>query len=142
MEKKTKVVVVGGTGYLGQHLLQALAGDRYDVAFTHHSCPLPRLLLEAFPHFPSFHVDLKTGLGFHSISHHFGQVRRINYPFFRRISTQIQRINVCVLETLWSEIDNLFPARRGRELCSSLCSSSLWARSRFSSLHQRPFIPC
>ncbi|KAF3541464.1 hypothetical protein F2Q69_00021284 [Brassica cretica] len=73
MEKKTKVVVVGGTGYLGQHLLQALAGDRYDVAFTHHSCPLPGLLLEAFPHFPSFHVDLKTGLGFHSISHHFGQ---------------------------------------------------------------------
>ncbi|KAF2560190.1 hypothetical protein F2Q70_00016612 [Brassica cretica] len=73
MEKKTKVVVVGGTGYLGQHLLQALAGDRYDVAFTHHSCPLPGLLLDAFPHFPSFHVDLKTGLGFHSISHHFGQ---------------------------------------------------------------------
>ncbi|KAG5410515.1 hypothetical protein IGI04_006834 [Brassica rapa subsp. trilocularis] len=73
MEKKTKVVVVGGTGYLGQHLLQAFAEDRYDVAFTHHSCPLPGLLLDAFPHFPSFHVDLKTGLGFHSISHHFGQ---------------------------------------------------------------------
>ncbi|KAL0712350.1 hypothetical protein Bca4012_019328 [Brassica carinata] len=73
-KKKTKVVVVGGTGYLGQHLLQAFAaaqGDhRYDVAFTHHSCPLP---LDAFPHFPSFHVDLKTGLGFDSISHHFGQ---------------------------------------------------------------------
>lgn len=68
------MVVVGGTGYLGQHLLQAFAiaaqGDhRYDVAFTHHSCPLP---LDAFPHFPSFHVDLKTGLGFDSISHHFG----------------------------------------------------------------------
>ncbi|KAL0846036.1 hypothetical protein Bca101_019282 [Brassica carinata] len=75
MEKKeTKVVVVGGTGYLGQHLLQAFAaaqGDhRYDVAFTHHSYPLP---LDVFPHFPSFHVDLKTGLGFDSISHHFGQ---------------------------------------------------------------------
>ncbi|KAF8075550.1 hypothetical protein N665_1086s0001 [Sinapis alba] len=73
MEKKTKVVIVGGTGYLGQHLLQAFAGDCYDVAFTHHSCPLSRLLLDAIPHFPSFHVDLKTGLGFHSISHHFGQ---------------------------------------------------------------------
>ncbi|KAJ4910287.1 NAD(P)-binding Rossmann-fold superfamily protein [Raphanus sativus] len=73
MEKKTKVVIVGGTGYLGQHLLQAFPGDRYDVAFTHHSCPLPPLLLDAFPHFPSFHVDLKTGLGFNSISHHFGQ---------------------------------------------------------------------
>ncbi|KAJ0229943.1 RmlD-like substrate binding domain-containing protein [Hirschfeldia incana] len=71
--KKTKVVFVGGTGYLGQHLLQAFTRDRYDVAFTHHSCPLPRLLLDAFPHFPSFHVDLKTGLGFDSISHHFGQ---------------------------------------------------------------------
>lgn len=100
MEKKTKVVVVGGTGYLGQHLLQALAGDRYDVAFTHHSCPLPGLLLDAFPHFPSFHVDLETGLGFHSISHHFGQVRRIHYPFFLRISSQIQRTNVCVRDPL------------------------------------------
>lgn len=87
MEKKTKVVVVGGTGYLGQHLLQAFAiaaagGDhRYDVAFTHHSCPLP---LDAFPHFPSFHVDLKTGLGFDSISHHFGLViRPIHFDLFQ-----------------------------------------------------------
>ncbi|CAA7017368.1 unnamed protein product [Microthlaspi erraticum] len=75
--EKTKVVIVGGTGYLGQHLLQALAsnngGDRYDVAFTHHSSPVPRLLLDAFPHFPAFPVDLKSGLGFHSISQHFGQ---------------------------------------------------------------------
>ncbi|KFK30633.1 hypothetical protein AALP_AA6G007300 [Arabis alpina] len=75
--EKTKVVIVGGTGYLGQHLLQAFAGnnggDRYDVAFTHHSCPLPPLLLDAFPHFPSFPVDLKSGVGLHSISQNFGQ---------------------------------------------------------------------
>ncbi|CAH8361173.1 unnamed protein product [Eruca vesicaria subsp. sativa] len=70
--EKTKVVIVGGTGYLGQHLLQAFAGDRYDVAFTHHS-PLYHLLLDAFPHFSAFPVDIKTGLGFHSISQEFGQ---------------------------------------------------------------------
>ncbi|KAG7553442.1 NAD(P)-binding domain superfamily [Arabidopsis thaliana x Arabidopsis arenosa] len=75
--EKTKVVIVGGTGYLGQHLLQAFAGnngcDLYDVAFTHHSSPLPRRLLDAFPHFPAFPVDLKSGLGFNSISQDFGQ---------------------------------------------------------------------
>ncbi|VVB06816.1 unnamed protein product [Arabis nemorensis] len=74
--EKTKVVIVGGTGYLGQHLLQAFAGknggDQY-VAFTHHSSPLPHLLLDAFPHFPAFPVDLKSGLGFASISQDFGQ---------------------------------------------------------------------
>lgn len=72
------MVIVGGTGYLGQHLLQAFSGnnggDRYDVAFTHRSSPLPRLLLDAFPHFPAFPVDLKSGLGLRSISDDFGQV--------------------------------------------------------------------
>ncbi|CAH2069185.1 unnamed protein product [Thlaspi arvense] len=78
MEKKTtKVVIVGGTGYLGQQLLQAFTGknggDGYDVAFTHHSSPLPRILHDAFPHFPAFPVDLKSGLGFDSIAQDFGQ---------------------------------------------------------------------
>ncbi|ESQ37708.1 hypothetical protein EUTSA_v10028798mg [Eutrema salsugineum] len=75
--EKTKVVIVGGTGYLGQYILQAFAGnnggDRYDVAFTHHSSPLPRILLDAFPHFPAFPLDLKSGLGFDSITQDFGQ---------------------------------------------------------------------
>ncbi|KAL1213625.1 hypothetical protein V5N11_000694 [Cardamine amara subsp. amara] len=75
--EKTKVLIVGGTGYLGQHLLQTFAGnnggDRYDVAFTHHSSPLPRRLLDAFPQFPAFPVDLKSGLGLNSISQDFGQ---------------------------------------------------------------------
>ncbi|OMO78646.1 dTDP-4-dehydrorhamnose reductase [Corchorus capsularis] len=72
---KTKVLVVGGTGYLGQHLLQGFSeiqGTPYDVAFTYNSFP-PQPLLDAFPHSLAFHVDLKTGLGFDSISHQFGQ---------------------------------------------------------------------
>ncbi|XP_010419602.1 PREDICTED: methionine adenosyltransferase 2 subunit beta-like [Camelina sativa] len=77
MERKTKVVIVGGTGYLGQHLLQAFAGnngrDRYDVAFTHHSTPLSRRLVDAFPHFLAFPVDLKSSLGLNSVTQGFGQ---------------------------------------------------------------------
>ncbi|XP_010523033.1 PREDICTED: methionine adenosyltransferase 2 subunit beta [Tarenaya hassleriana] len=75
--EKTKVLILGGTGYLGQHLLQAFAvtngGSQYDVAFAHHSSPPPRLLLDSFPRFPAFPVDLKSGQGLDSISHNFGQ---------------------------------------------------------------------
>ncbi|WRX11353.1 RmlD-like substrate binding domain - like 1 [Theobroma cacao] len=72
---KKKVLVVGGTGYLGQHVLQGFAeirGTPYDVAFTYNSFP-PQPLLDAFPDSLAFQVDLKTGLGFHSISQQFGQ---------------------------------------------------------------------
>ena len=45
------MLVVGGSGYLGQHLLAALAPatDRLDVAFTHHSQAPPQPLLDALP---------------------------------------------------------------------------------------------
>lgn len=72
-----KVLVVGGTGYLGQHLLQGFseiqATTPFALAFTYNSFP-PRPLLLAFPTSFAFHVDLKTGLGFDSISQQFGQV--------------------------------------------------------------------
>jgi nucleoside-diphosphate-sugar epimerase len=73
------VLVVGGSGYLGQHLLAALASDagRLDVAFTpHHSQAPPQPLLDALP--PSvraFRADLRSGDGFEAISASFGQVR-------------------------------------------------------------------
>lgn len=80
---KKKVLVVGGTGYLGQHLLQGLSETQarapttspfcYDLAFTHHSSPLPPPLLEAIPNALAFHVDLRTGNGFEAISQAFGQ---------------------------------------------------------------------
>ncbi|THF94684.1 hypothetical protein TEA_015546 [Camellia sinensis var. sinensis] len=80
---KKKVLVVGGTGYLGQHLLQGLSETQaraqttspfcYDVAFTHHSSPPPSPLLEAIPNVLAFHVDLRTGNGFEAISQAFGQ---------------------------------------------------------------------
>lgn len=65
--------MVGGTGYLGQHLLQAFSETGFDLAFTHFSNPPPHRLLHAFPHFLSFHVDLRTGQGFQAISDTFGQ---------------------------------------------------------------------
>jgi len=81
--EKVKVLVVGGTGYLGQHLLQAYAhaipnangnSFAFDLAFTHHSSPPPRPLLDAIPSSIYFQVDLKTGVGFEAISNTFGQV--------------------------------------------------------------------
>lgn len=82
-EEKVKVLVVGGTGYLGQHLLQAYDhvilisngnGYAFDLAFTHHSSPPPHLLVNAIPSSIYFQVDLKTGVGFEAIFNTFGQV--------------------------------------------------------------------
>ena len=56
---KKKVLVVGGTGYLGQHLLQGISeipGTPYDLAFTYNSFP-PQPLLDAFPSSLAFRVD-------------------------------------------------------------------------------------
>ncbi|XP_057980811.1 uncharacterized protein LOC131166356 isoform X2 [Malania oleifera] len=72
---RERVLVIGGSGYLGQHLLQGLSeiqGAPFDLAFTHHSAP-PQPLLQAIPHALPFHVDLRTGLGFDAISLTFGQ---------------------------------------------------------------------
>ncbi|XP_009343602.2 dTDP-4-dehydrorhamnose reductase-like [Pyrus x bretschneideri] len=82
MTSKKRVLVVGGTGYLGQHLLQGFSQIEgkgitsttpFDLAFTHHSNPPPQALLDAFPHLLPFQVDLKTGHGFQAISQTFGR---------------------------------------------------------------------
>ncbi|KAK1266893.1 hypothetical protein QJS04_geneDACA000473 [Acorus gramineus] len=75
---RKKVLVVGGTGYLGQHLLVGLTGSDggerpYDVAFTHHRPIPPSELIEAVSPVVHFPVDLRTGQGFESISDSFGQ---------------------------------------------------------------------
>lgn len=79
MERKNKVLVIGGTGYLGQHLLQRLSQIKdtpFDLAFTHYSTSTPpQPLLDAIPHSLAFHVDLQSGEGFQAISRQFGQVR-------------------------------------------------------------------
>uniref|UniRef100_A0A7N0ZQT3 RmlD-like substrate binding domain-containing protein n=1 Tax=Kalanchoe fedtschenkoi TaxID=63787 RepID=A0A7N0ZQT3_KALFE len=72
---KKKVLVIGGTGYLGQHLLQGLTASEdppYYVAFTFASS-LPAALIRAFPHALGFHVDLATGQGLEVIPETFGQ---------------------------------------------------------------------
>ncbi|CAN6232855.1 unnamed protein product [Urochloa humidicola] len=74
-EERKRVLVVGGSGYLGQHLLVALASaaDRLDVAFTHHSQAPPQPLLDALPSVRAFRADLRSGDGFETISASFGQ---------------------------------------------------------------------
>ncbi|XP_039828680.1 uncharacterized protein LOC120690177 isoform X3 [Panicum virgatum] len=71
-EERKWVLVVGGSGYLGQHLLAALASAAgcLDVAFTHHSQAPPQPLLDALP---SVRADLRSGDGFETIAASFGQ---------------------------------------------------------------------
>ncbi|KAI3833633.1 hypothetical protein MKW92_043072 [Papaver armeniacum] len=78
MDKKKKILVLGGTGYLGQHLLVRFSEEikqqqqKYELAFTHYSTPPQSLLNEISPSI-AFHVDLQTGQGLDSISTTFGQ---------------------------------------------------------------------
>lgn len=80
-EDMKRVVIIGGTGYLGQHLLQGFADNQesasYALAFTYHSSPPPQILLDAIPQALAFHLDLRTGDGFDAISQKFGQVNLI-----------------------------------------------------------------
>ncbi|CAK8560875.1 unnamed protein product [Lathyrus sativus] len=69
----SKILVVGGTGYLGQHLLQSYDNQSLAVAFTYHSTPPPQPFLDAFPDSLPFQIDLKSGIGFEAISNEFGQ---------------------------------------------------------------------
>ncbi|XP_039125011.1 LOW QUALITY PROTEIN: methionine adenosyltransferase 2 subunit beta [Dioscorea cayenensis subsp. rotundata] len=77
MAERKRVLVVGGNGYLGQHLLVSLAGAGeslpYDLAFTHHRPISPPELLSAISSAIPFRVDLHTGDGFEAISQFFGQ---------------------------------------------------------------------
>lgn len=73
-EERKRVLVVGGSGYLGQHLLAASSTvDRLEVAFTHHSPAPPQPLLETLPSVRAFRADLRSGDGFEAISASFGQ---------------------------------------------------------------------
>ncbi|XP_009628107.1 uncharacterized protein [Nicotiana tomentosiformis] len=71
-----KILIVGGTGYLGQHLLQEIQYTlpyALSLSFTYHTNPPLEPLLRAIPHVLPFHVDLQTGNGFDAISQNFGQ---------------------------------------------------------------------
>ncbi|XP_078427457.1 NAD(P)-binding Rossmann-fold superfamily protein isoform X2 [Wolffia australiana] len=74
MEKK-RVLVVGGSGYLGQHLLEDLlrAEEPFDLAFTYHRTAPADEMMKALSPALAFRVDLVTGQGFDSISDSFGQ---------------------------------------------------------------------
>lgn len=74
-----KILIVGGRGYLGQHLLQQFTAIQetlpyaLSLAFTYHTNPPPERLLKAIRQALPFHVDLRTGNGFDDISQNFGQ---------------------------------------------------------------------
>lgn len=73
---RKRILVVGGTGYLGQHLLRAFSEvpeSPYDLAFTYRFS-LPRALRDAFPRSLAFLVDLQSGAGLDAVSQAFGQV--------------------------------------------------------------------
>ncbi|VAH13601.1 unnamed protein product [Triticum turgidum subsp. durum] len=71
MESK-RVLVVGGSSYLGQHLLVALAAGA-----------APRALLNALPSVRAFCADLRSGDGLEAVSASFGQVRSAPLPIPR-----------------------------------------------------------
>jgi hypothetical protein len=68
------VLVVGGSGYLGLHLLHYFAtSTRFRLAFTYSKsdCPPPAPFLQQVP---SFRVDLSTGVGLKEICDALGPV--------------------------------------------------------------------
>ncbi|KAJ0803344.1 putative methionine adenosyltransferase [Helianthus annuus] len=67
-----RLLIIGGSGYLGQHLLQSFSelSPHLSTAFTHHSSSPPKSIPDAII---PFQLDLHTGQGFHSITNQFGQ---------------------------------------------------------------------
>ncbi|MCO5610828.1 hypothetical protein L7F22_065070 [Adiantum nelumboides] len=76
-DKRELVVVVGGSGYLGLHLLQSLATHDYRLAFTYFSHVPSPALCAALPNARAFPVDLRSGDGFRSISLEMGPPRAV-----------------------------------------------------------------
>jgi hypothetical protein len=75
--KKEVILVTGGSGYLGLHLIEALAkgfSSQYDVAYTYQSHPPSPELHQKLPNVHSFQVDLRTGCGLDIISSTLGHV--------------------------------------------------------------------
>jgi dTDP-4-dehydrorhamnose reductase len=76
--KKEVILVTGGSGYLGLHLIEALAkgfSSQYDVAYTYQSHPPSPELHQKLPNVHSFQVDLRTGRGLDIISSTLGHPR-------------------------------------------------------------------
>ena len=90
-EERKRVLVVGGSGYLGQHLLAAsCAADYLDVALNRHSPAPPQPLLDALP---SVRADLRSGDGLEAISASFGQVQYASA--FPTVRNSLLHTNFC-----------------------------------------------
>ena len=66
------VLVVGGSGYLGQFLVQHLC-NKHNVSYTYNSNPLPPSLFSAKP----FKVDLTSNQAFRDIFHEIHPVHAV-----------------------------------------------------------------
>lgn len=71
-EKTRVILLVGGSGYLGLHVLEALASSSspcgYTLAYTYNSHAAPANLVEKFPSVLAFRLDLRSGEGLEEIS--------------------------------------------------------------------------
>lgn len=70
-KRKKAILLVGGSGYLGLHVLEALASSPlcdYTLAYTYNSHPAPAQLVEKLPNVVAFRLDLRNGDGLHEIS--------------------------------------------------------------------------
>lgn len=71
-EKTRVILLVGGSGYLGLHVLEALASSSspcgYTLAYTYNSHAAPADLVEKFPGVLAFRLDLRSGEGLEEIS--------------------------------------------------------------------------
>lgn len=70
LEKRKVILLVGGSGYLGLHVLEALASSDYTLAYTYNSHPAPAQL----PNVLAFHLNLRNGDGLDAMAMALGTV--------------------------------------------------------------------
>lgn len=71
VEKRKVILLVGGSGYLGLHVLEALASSDYTLAYTYNSHPSPAAQL---PNVLAFHLNLRNGDGLDAMAKALGTV--------------------------------------------------------------------
>jgi NAD(P)-dependent dehydrogenase (short-subunit alcohol dehydrogenase family) len=83
-----KVLITGGSGYLGQFLICDLASKSHRVAFTYNSHAVTKESI-SWAHVSAHHVDLQTGEGLEECVQSLGTVRTCRDPCQ-------QLANVCI----------------------------------------------
>lgn len=93
LEIEGVVLVVGGSGYLGLHLLHYLAtSTKFRLAYTFNKNDAPRSH-PSLQDVQGFHVDLRTGVGWDQISKTLGPVSAPVFPSIAQI--RLSAMDVC-----------------------------------------------